>query len=62
MDFSGRFINAAMSLQSGQEVEYGEGKVASLSSLQGISPENVTFKQARAVIPNSSVRWTRVDD
>ena len=50
VDFSGRFIDAAMNLQSGKTLSYGEGKVASLKSLEGTKPDRVTFKQVYKII------------
>jgi len=61
VDYSGRFINTAMSLQSGEEVEYGKGEVASLRSLDGTSPEKITFKQARAILETAEKLNGRLD-
>lgn len=45
VDYSGRFIDAAMAIQAGKRVEFGEGQVARLPADDGIDPARVTFKQ-----------------
>ena len=45
MDYSGRFIDAALSIQAGKEVEFGEGQVARLPRNEGVDATRVVFKQ-----------------
>ena len=48
VDYSGRFIDAALALQTGKKVTYGVGQVASLQVLEErVRPDAVTFKQVR---------------
>lgn len=51
VDFSGRFVSAALSIQQGKEVGYGDGKEATLPDVKGIDTARVTFRQF-AWIPN----------
>ena len=45
MDYSGRFLDAAMAIQSGKKVGFGDGEVASVPTSEGIDLSNVVFKQ-----------------
>lgn len=47
VDYSGRFLDAAIRIQSGECVKYGEGKAAALP--QGSESSKVVFKQVRLV-------------
>lgn len=49
MDYSGRFIDAALTIQSGKEVEFGDGKVAGLPTSEGVDATRVVFKQVRNI-------------
>ncbi len=53
MEYSGRFIDAAQSIQSGKELPYGDGKmVASIPVSEGVDPSRVIFKQVGESIYN----------
>ena len=47
VDYCGRFIDAALRIQSGGLVQYREGKTATVPA--GTKPENVTFIQVSVV-------------
>ncbi len=51
VDYSGRFVDAAMSIKQGKTVEYGDGATASLASsslVAGIDASRASFKQVQA--------------
>ena len=45
VDFSGRFMEAALSIQKGEGVEFGGGEVATLPTQHGAQPSRAVFKQ-----------------
>ena len=47
VEYSGRFINAALAIQAGKGVEFGEGQVARLPTDGGVDATRVVFKQVR---------------
>jgi hypothetical protein len=47
VDYSGRYIDAAMKIQSGKEIEFGGGEVARLPDVEGVDASRVIFKQVR---------------
>lgn len=48
VDYCGRFIDAAIRVQSGGVVQYGEGRTAVLP--QGAKPDNVKFVQVNVFL------------
>ena len=45
IDYSGRFLNAAMDIQSGKDVKFGGDKVASFPDGENVDTTKVVFKQ-----------------
>ena len=45
MEYSGRFIDAALAIQAGKGVEFGKGQVARLPTGAGLDATRVIFKQ-----------------
>ncbi len=45
MDFSGRFVDAAQSIQAGKEVKFGDGGLAVIPVTSGVDQTRASFKQ-----------------
>ena len=58
MDFCGRFVDAALSIQQGKGVKYGgDERIASLAAVNGVDPFKATFKQVLHYSHHGGIRF-----